>query len=111
MLVKVEAFCCVILTAKHARAKSCAAGPSKCRDKLLQARGWTVLSVPYFLWMQCEGELMLQQAYLHQLLLGYVDTGTCERYDTLKPSTERSTNNSNVSTDDEEACATPFGSS
>ena len=91
---------------------SCAAGPSKCRDKLLQARGWTVLSVPYFLWMQCQGELTLQQAFLHQLLLGYVDTGTCVGREKLKSSsTGRSTNNSNASTDDDEAYATPFGSS
>ena len=94
------------------RLDSYAAGPSKCRDKLLQARGWTVLSVPYFLWMQCQGESTLQQAYLHQLLLGYVDTGTCEGHEKLKPrSTERSTNNSNASTDDDEACATPFATS
>ena len=89
-----------------------AAGPSKCRDKLLLARGWTVLSVPYFLWMQCQGELMLQQAYLNELLLGYVDTGACEGCEKLRStSTERSTNNSNASTDDDEAYATTFGSS
>ena len=91
---------------------NCAAGPSKCRDKLLHARGWTVLSVPYFLWMQCQGESTLQQAFLHQLLLGYVDTGTCMGHEKLKSSsTGRSTNNSNASTDDDEAYATPFGSS
>ena len=86
-----------------------AAGPSKCRDKLLQARGWTVLSVPYFVWMQCQGELTLQQAYLHQLLLGYVDNNACEGREKLKASsTGRSTNNSNASTDDDEAYTTPF---
>lgn len=61
--------------------------------------------------MQCRGELTLQQAYLQQLLLGYVNTGTeeCERHE-LK-SVVQSTNNSNASTDEDEACATPFGSS
>lgn len=67
-----------------------------------------MLSVPYFLWMQCQGELTLQQGYLHQLLLGHVDTRTekCERRDQVDY-TGRSANNSNASTDDE-ACATPF---
>ena len=77
-----------------------------CRDKLLEARGWTVLRVPYFAWLQCHEELALQQAYLRRLLLGYVDTGTHHKHAELK-STGRSTNNSNASTDDEE-CGTAF---
>ncbi|KAL0048903.1 hypothetical protein WJX82_001964 [Trebouxia sp. C0006] len=49
-------------------------GPTLCRDKLLEARGWTVLNVPYFHWLQCQGQLGLQQAYIRQLLLGYVES-------------------------------------
>lgn len=75
----------------------------------MEARGWTVLSVPYFVWLQCQGELTLQQAYLHQLLLGYVGTSIYDKHDELK-STGRSTMNSSASTDDEEACAIPFES-
>jgi len=76
---------------------------------LLEARGWTVLNVPYFHWLQCQGQLGLQQAYIHQLLLGYVEVGPCDRQDELK-SVGKTADNSNASTDDDESCATPFDS-
>ena len=55
--------------------------------------------------MQCHGELAHQQVYLRQLLLGYVDVGPCERQDEMK-SMGKSTDNSNASTDDEDAFVT-----
>ena len=87
---------------------SCA-GPTSCRDKLLAARGWTVLSVPYFQWMQCQGQLVLQQDFICQLLLKHVEIGPYDRQEDLKP-VGRSTDSSNASTDDDESCATALHS-
>lgn len=65
--------------------------------------------MPYFHWVHCQGLLVLQQAYLRQLLLGYVEIEPCDKRDELK-SVGRSTDNSNASTDDDEAFATPLES-
>ena len=48
------------------------------------ARGWTVLVVPYFQWMQLQGTLAAHETYLRQLLLGYVDVGPCDKQFELK---------------------------
>ncbi len=69
-----------------------------------------MLNVPYFHWLQCQGQLGLQQAYIRQLLLGYVEVGPCDRQDELKSVTVKTADNSNASTDDDDSCATPFDS-
>ena len=43
------------------------AGATECRRKLLAARGWRVISVPYFDWSTKSGAEQ-QQAYLRSLL-------------------------------------------
>lgn len=55
------------------------AGPTLCRDQLLMARGWTVLVVPYFQWLQLQDVPAAHETYLRQLLLGYVDVGPCDK--------------------------------
>ena len=69
-----------------------------------------MLNVPYFHWLQCQGQVGLQQAYIRQLLLGYVEVGPCDRQDELKSVTVKTADNSNASTDDDDSCATPFDS-
>ncbi len=69
-----------------------------------------MLNVPYFHWLQCQGQLGLQQAYIRQLLLGYVEVGPCDRQDELKSVTVKTADNSNASTDDDDSCATPVDS-
>ena len=66
-----------------------------------------MLSVPYFVWMQCQGELTLQQSYLRQLLFLYFDNAASAHHKELK-SAGKSTDNSNASTDDDEACGAIF---
>ena len=64
------------------------------------SRGWKVLVVPYSVWLQLQGDLAQQQAYLRDLLLGVVGVCPCDR-DELKVN-GKSADNSNASTDDEE---------
>ena len=81
------------------------AGPTRCRDTLLTSRGWKVLVVPYSVWLQLQGDLMQQQAYLRELLLGVVAVSIRDR-DEFKVN-GKSADNSNASTDDEEVFEAP----
>lgn len=51
-----------------------AAGATLCRRELLAARGWTMLSVPYFDWVKGQGNINAQKQYLRDLLVPHVKT-------------------------------------
>ena len=51
-----------------------AAGATLCRRELLAARGWTMLSVPYFDWVKGQGNINAQRQYLRDLLVPHVKT-------------------------------------
>ncbi len=52
----------------------CPAGATLCRRELLAARGWTMLSVPYFDWVKGQGNTTAQKQYLRDLLVPHVKT-------------------------------------
>ena len=66
------------------------------------SRGWKVLIVPQSKWLSFCGDAAQQEAYLRQLLSGLVEFTSCSRQDELKAA-GKSVDNSNASTDDEEA--------
>ena len=49
-------------------------GATLCRRELLAARGWTMLSVPYFDWVKGQGNVAAQKQYLRDLLSPCVKT-------------------------------------
>lgn len=51
-----------------------ASGATLCRRELLAARGWTMLSVPYFDWVKGQGNITAQKQYLRDLLVSHVKT-------------------------------------
>ena len=68
---------------------------------LLMSRGWSVLIVPQSKWLSFCGDTVQQHAYLRQLLFRHVDIN-CGKQDDTKAA-GKSADNSNASTDDEEA--------
>ena len=83
------------------------AGPTVCRDKLLMARGWTALVIPYSEWQQLQGITADHEMYLRRLLLGYVDVGPCDKQHELKV-VGRLVDCNNTSTDEDEASVIPY---
>ena len=49
-------------------------GATLCRRELLAARGWLMLSVPYFDWVKGQGNVAAQKHYLRDLLSPHVKT-------------------------------------
>lgn len=91
-------------TILHVKPKIGCAGPTMCRDQLLMARGWTVLVVPYFQWLQLQGIPAACETYLRQVLLGYVDVGPCNKQFELKTIGRIV----DTSTDEDESSVIPF---